>query len=165
MIFDTQRLLVRKLSFDDFEPFHKMQTNRNVMRFVRAKVMTYEDNKKDLMTIIEKYYTPNNDFWIYAIEQKINNTFVGTVAFVKDEKYDEIGYRFLEEFWNNGYGTEIIKGMVWYAGEIKLPSLIAYVSPENSASEKIIISAGFKFDKTVICNDLHIPENKYILEL
>jgi len=165
MIFETERLLVRKLSFDDLEPFHEMQSNRNVMRFVRAKIMSYEDNKKDLKDIIEKYSKPTNNFWIYAIERKSDTIFVGTIAFVKDEGYDEIGYRFLEKYWKNGYGTEILKGMVLYAQKIKLPSLIAYVSPNNVGSEKIIKGAGFKFLESVMCEDLGIPENKYILEL
>lgn len=165
MIFETERLFVRKLTFSDLEPFHEMQSNRNVMRFVMAKKMTYEENKKDLKDVIEKYDKPNNDFWIYAIERKSDNAFVGTVAFVKDEGDDEIGYRFLEKYWKNGYGSEIIVGMISYARQIQLPSLIAYVSPDNVGSEKIIKGANFKFIKTVMCDDLNIPENKYILEL
>ncbi len=165
MIFETERLLVRKLSFDDFEPFHKMQSNRNVMRFVRAKKMTYEDNKKDLFDVIEKYGKPNNNFWIYAVERKLDKVFVGTIAFVKDGVDDEIGYRFLEKFWNIGFGTEIIKGMVLYAKLNCILKLVAYVSPENTASEQMIKNAGFKYFKTIICEDLQIPESKYILEL
>lgn len=142
-----------------------MQSNKNVMRFVRAKVMTHDDNKKDLKDVIEKYDVPKNDFWIYAIERKYDNSFVGTIAFVKDGKDDEIGYRFLEEYWGNGYGSEIIDGMIKHAKKIKISSLIAYVSPDNRASEKIIKGANFKFIKSIICEDLGIPENKYILEL
>lgn len=165
MIFKTERLLVRKLTFDDLQPFHKMQSNKNVMRFVRVKIMTYEDNVKDLKDVIEKYDKPANDFWIYAVERILDRTFVGTVAFVKDGKDDEIGYRFLEEYWRNGYGSEIIKGMILYAKEIKLPKLIAYVSPENKGSEKILKNADFEFLESVHCEDLNIPENKYQLIL
>ncbi|PHR72231.1 MAG: GNAT family N-acetyltransferase [Lutibacter sp.] len=165
MIFETERLFVRKLAFTDFESFHEMQSNKNVMRFVRAKVMTYDDNKKDLKDVIEKYDNPTNDFWIYAVERKSDSVFVGTIAFVKDKKDDEIGYRFLEKYWGNGYGTEIIQGMISYAKKIKFPSLIAYVSPDNIGSEKIIKGANFTFLESVLCEDLGIPENKYILEL
>ena len=165
MIFETERLFVRKLVATDFEPFHEMQSNKNVMRFVRAKEMTYKDNEKDLKDVIEKYEKPTNDFWIYAIERKSDANFVGTVAFVKDENDDEIGYRFLEKYWGNGYGTEILNGMIAYAQKIKLPSLIAYVSNDNIGSEKIIKRANFTFIKSVMCEDLGIPENKYILKL
>ncbi len=165
MIFETERLFVRKLVLTDFEPFHEMQSNRNVMRFVRAKSMTFEENKKDLKDVIEKYDKANNDFWIYAIDRKSDGVFVGTVAFVKDGDDDEIGYRFLEKYWSNGYGTEIMDGVIVYAQKIKLPSLIAYVSPDNIGSEKIIKNTNFKFMKSIICEDLGIPENKYILQL
>jgi len=135
------------------------------MRFVRAKKMNYEENKKDLKDVIAKYDKPNNDFRIYAVECLSDKTFVGTVAFVKYDTDDEIGYRFLEKYWEKGYGTEVLQGMIDYAKKMKLPHLVAYVSPDNIASEKIIKNAGFTFVKSVICEDLKIPENKYILKL
>lgn len=165
MIFKTERLLVRKLKFSDLEPFHEMQSNSKVMRFVRAKKMDYEGNKKDLKEVIAKYDKPNNDFWIYAVERLSDKAFVGTVAFVKYDIDDEIGYRFLEKYWGKGYGTEVLQGMINYAKKIKLPHLIAHVSPDNIASEKIIKNAGFEYLESVICKDLKIPENKYMLKL
>lgn len=98
-IFETERLNVRKFKLSDFEPFHKMQSNSNVMQYVRAKAMTFQENKEELPKLIEFYDKPNNDFWIYAIERKKDKLFVGTIAFVKDENNDdETGYRFLEKY-------------------------------------------------------------------
>lgn len=166
MIFETGRLIVRKLKNEDFEPFHEMQSNPNVMRFVRGKPMTYEENKKELPDLIGKYDKPTNDFWIYAIERKKDSEFIGTIAFVKnDEGEDEIGYRFLEKYWRNGYAKEILNGMIVYARNIGFTKLIACVAPENIASEKIIKSSGFKFQKIIFAEDLGINELKYILEI
>lgn len=143
-----------------------MQSNAKVMKFVRAKKMTYQENKKDLKNVIEKYdLVDNNNFWIYAVERMYDNAFVGTVAFVKYDTENEIGYRFLEKYWGKGYGTEIVNGMVLHAKKLQLPSLVAYVSPKNIGSETIIKNLGFTFVKSVICKDLNIPENKYILKL
>ena len=70
------------------------------MQYVRGKAMTYEENRKELPTLIKKYEDPENDFWIYAVERKEDSNFVGTVALVKDDQDDdEIGYRFLEKYW------------------------------------------------------------------
>ena len=46
IIFETQRLIVRKLLLSDLEPFHEMQSNINVLQYVRVKAMTFEENTK-----------------------------------------------------------------------------------------------------------------------
>jgi RimJ/RimL family protein N-acetyltransferase len=166
MIFETNRLLVRKLRIADFKAFHEMQSNLKVMQYVRGTAMTFEENKEELPKLIDFYSNPENDFWIYAIERKEDATFVGTVALVKDDEHnDEIGYRFLEKYWENGYGFEIVGGLIDYCKKIGLPSIIACVAIKNKASIKIIEKLGFKFIKNFTSDDLKIPERKYILEL
>lgn len=164
-IYETERLLVRKLVIDDLEAFHEMQGNANVMRFVKPTVLSYEENKTDLKRVIALYDKPNNDFFIYAIERKEDNVFIGSVALVKDEEDDEIGYRFLEKYWRLGYGSEVAKGLVAYCDRNNFEKLIAYVAVENSASRKIIGNLGFQFVKDTFCKELGIPEKKYELIL
>ncbi len=165
LIYETECLLVRKLVIDDLEPFHEMQGNANVMRFVRPTVLSYEENKADLKRVIDLYNVPNNDFFIYAIERKADSIFVGSVALVKDEGDDEIGYRFLEKYWGLGYGSEVVKGLIAYSKNIGIEKLIAYVALENVASRKIIEKLGFQFIDDTLCEELGIPEKKYKLEL
>lgn len=165
-IYTTKRLLVRKLIPEDFEPFHQMQSNINVMKFVRGKPMTYDENKAELPKLIEFYDKKGNDFWIYAIVRKEDNTFVGTVALVKDKNNaDEIGYRFLERYWGNGYGTEVFQGLIEYCKLIGLEKIIACVASDNKASLRMIKNEGFEFVENFISDDLNIPEQKYKLEL
>lgn len=165
-IYTTKRLLVRKLIMDDFEPFHKMQSNINVMKFVRGKPMTYAQNKDELPKLIEFYDKKDNDFFIYAIIRKEDEVFVGTVALVKDKNNDdEIGYRFLEEYWGNGYGSEVFEGLLDYCKSIGLTKIIGCVATENKASLKILNNSGFQFVENFVSEDLNIPEQKYILNL
>ncbi len=166
LIFETKRLIVRKLKLDDFEPFHEMQSNFKVMQYVRDKAMTFQENMDELPKLIGFYDKPDNDFWIYAIERKKDSVFVGTIAFVKDENNDdEIGYRFLKKYWGNGFGTEIVNGMIKYYKKAGFIKLIACVANDNIASAKIIKNAGFKFIKDFVSDDLKIPEQKFELIL
>ena len=48
MIFETERLLVRKLVLDDLEAFHEMQSNDNVMQFVDGETKTFEEHLVEL---------------------------------------------------------------------------------------------------------------------
>ena len=166
IIFETQRLIVRKLLLSDLESFHEMQSNINVLQYVRVKAMTFEENTKELTELIEKYANIETDFWIYAVERKLDYKFVGTCALIKDSnKEDEIGYRFLEKYWKLGYGLEICKGIINYCSLVGIPKLIAYVADENNASIKIVESCHFKFVKKVFESTLKITETKYELNL
>ena len=166
MIFETERLFVRKLIKEDLIAFHEMHANSNVMQYVSEKVMTYEENEKDLNEVIAFYDKQNNDFWIYAVVRSLDKKFVGTVALVKDKNdEDEIGYRFLEKYWGNGFGKEIVKGLIKHTKNIGFSKLIACVSPDNIASEKIIKNYGFELVTSYISDDLKILERKYKLIL
>ena len=166
IIFETQRLIVRKLLLSDLQPFHEMQSNINVMQYVRVKEMTFDENTKELAELIGKYAHIENDFWIYAIEKKLDHKFVGTCALIKDSnKEDEIGYRFLEKYWKLGYGLEICKGIINYCSLVGMPKLIAYVADDNNASIKIVESCYFQFVKKVYDPTLKITETKYELNL
>ena len=144
MIFETNRLLVRKLDPEDLTGFHEMQSNPNVMKFVDKNPKSLKEHQLELENLISKYNENGNDFWIYAIDRKTDSIFIGTVAFVKDDKDDEIGYRFIEDFWGKGYGLEICNGILQYAKLIGKNKLIGYVVEENVASLKILEKVGFK---------------------
>lgn len=165
MIFETERLLIRQLKIDDLLPFHKMQSNPLVMQYATGEPKNLEENKIELENLIKKYTKKGNDFWIYAIERNSDNEFIGTVALVKDTDDDEIGYRFLQKYWGNGYGSEVCKGLILYARTIGIKKLIGYAVDVNLGSSKILEKSGFKPVKKFISKDINLPETKYELYL
>ena len=163
MIFETERLQVRKLILEDLHSFHKMQSNPNVMRYADGEVNTLTAHSIELSTLINKYTLPENDFWIYAIERKEDLFFVGTVALVKDGDDDEIGIRFLEEYWSLGYGTEVCYSLLQYCKQIGIQRIVASVVDLNKASAKILKRLGFKQVRRFINQEMQLPETKYEL--
>ncbi len=144
MIFETERLLVRQLIESDLEGFHEMQSDPEVMKYVDGEPKSLSEHQKELQELIGLYAKRNNEFIIYAIERKLDYQFVGTVALVKDDhSNDEIGYRFSKKYWGQGFGFEIVQGLVRYCISISKEKLIAYVSPENKSSERILQKVGF----------------------
>jgi len=145
MIFTTQRLIIRNLKAEDFEGFHEMQNDPEVMKYTGSPVQTAQENKQDLDRVIKLYDKTDNVFWVWAIERKLDGAFVGTCAIVRDdprqnyEAKDEIGYRFLRSYWGNGYGNEITEGLLKFAfTEFGKELLIAEVDELNAASVKIL---------------------------
>lgn len=148
MIFNTQRLSVRALSFEDLDLFHKMQNDQAVMKYIGGKTYSLEENKKDLLNILKFYENPKNDFWVWAITLKDSSNFIGTIALVRNEKDEyEIGYRLLKEYWRQGYGKEVTNGLIKYAFEVKkIKEIVAYVDKNNITSVRILDST-FNFIK------------------
>ena len=166
IIFETKNLLVRKLLMSDLNSFHAMQSNPKVMQYADGEVKSLEAHESELKDLIQFYTKEENNFWIYAIERKVDTEFVGTVALVKDDKNDdEIGFRFLEKYWKNGYGLEICKGLILYSNSIHIPKLIGYVTDVNVASAKILLKCNFEVTKKGIDSTSKLPETKYELRL
>ena len=140
MIFETDRLLVRRLSERDLDGFHDMQSNPEVMRHVGGRAMTLEENVTDLRSLIAAYTTPKNDFWVWAVERRSDGAFLGTCALVVNGQDEhEIGFRFREKFWGNGYGKELIPALLQYGlTKMDLRRLVAYVDRDNAGSVRIL---------------------------
>jgi RimJ/RimL family protein N-acetyltransferase len=165
MIFKTERLIVRKLILNDLDSFHEMQSNPKVMQFATGEVKSLNEHSLELEELINKYEIEDNNFWIYAIVDSVSNKFIGTLALVKDGLDDEIGYRFLEKYWGNGYGFEICEGTIQYCKEIGIKKLVGSVVDKNIASSKILEKLNFKAVKKFISEDIKLPETKYELIL
>lgn len=165
MIFETKNLLVRKLKLTDVNDFFNLESNPKVLQYATGNVKTMAACKVELKELIEKYDKPKNDFWIYAIERKLDKNFIGTVALVKDTIDDEIGYRFIESYWGNGYATEVCEGLISYCKLVGMKKIVGYVVDKNIASAKILKRFNFTEIKKFISEDIGLPETKYELNL
>lgn len=167
MLFQTARLNIRLLTMDDLLPFHEMQGNDKVMRYAdpSGKGHTFEENKIDLKSVIDHYKKPKNLFWVWAIDRKSDGEFIGTGAIIVDEKQEaELGCRFLEKYWGNRYGTEILEGLIKYGFEqMKLKALYANVDILNIASLKILEKSPLKFVKEEWNDDFKSNDRFYHL--
>ena len=165
MIFETKRLLVRKLKTTDLQSFFKLESNPKVLQYATGEVKTIDACKIELKDLISKYENNANEFFIYAIVQKTNNEFVGTLALVKDNEDDEIGYRFIQEYWGKGYATEICEGLITYCKSVGMKKIVGYVVDKNRASAKILKKYNFIEVNKFISEDIGLPETKYELIL
>ncbi|TDQ23818.1 GNAT family N-acetyltransferase [Tenacibaculum caenipelagi] len=166
MIFETKRLLIRKLQVVDIESFYELESNPKVLQYATGEPKNLEESKEDLDQLIIRYDNKENDFFIYAIERKSDKEFIGTVALVKDEEgNDEIGYRFIEKYWGKGYATELCEGLIEYCKSIGIKKLIGCVADVNVASAKILKRFNFVAIEKFISEDIGLPETKYELIL
>lgn len=154
MIFETERLLVRKLAETDIDDFHALQQDRDVMRYIR-KPMNKLESTRELKRFIDCYTDSAQTFLIWAVIEKLENSFIG-ICGVYRNKWDEneLAYRFLARHWGNGYGQETLNGLIDHCLEVlKLPVLTAYVHEENTRSIRVA-EKYMNYVKTVYSEDV-----------
>ena len=155
MFFETDRLFTRELALEDISVFNEMQKNINVMKYIIGRAKTEEENIRELQKIINSYKNLNSDFLVMAVVRKSDNQFIGTCAIVKNEDDEhEIGYRFLQKYWGNGFGKEILEGLIEYSlTYMNLGKIVAYVYAVNGASVKILDNSQMNFVREYYDND------------
>lgn len=145
-VFETRRLIVRNLVESDFEAFHEMQSDEEVMRYTTGRALDESENRRQLRMCIDSYSKQGNDFWVWAVVRKDDGRLVGTCAVVPNESRPEIGYRLLRRCFGMGFGQEICDGLVEYCiHEQKLDEIIAFTDVRNVASTKILDRSPLRF--------------------
>jgi RimJ/RimL family protein N-acetyltransferase len=136
-LFETERLKVRFLTFNDLTAFVDLQSNPDVMKFTGTPAMSAEACEINLKELIEHCYDPSDGFQIWAVE--FNSEMIGTCALIQNEKGNELGYRFRKKYWGQGFGSEITAALIEYALiTLNQNSVWAEVDVDNKASVKIL---------------------------
>lgn len=147
LIFETERLIVRTFSHADTDDFFKINGDETVVRYIR-KALTKEASDKFLNENI-LFYQQNPKLGRWAVDEKTTNKFVGSFALIplpfEDERDKlQIGYALLPEEWGKGYATELTSaGILFYFYNHALDELHAITTPENIASQKVLLKCGF----------------------
>ncbi|MDP6685064.1 MAG: GNAT family N-acetyltransferase [Candidatus Marinimicrobia bacterium] len=149
-ILETDRLLLREISKDDYEGLFQLHSDPIVQKY------TGEPPVKTISEIINgtkertfKDYKTHG-FGRWAVIVKSTDQFTGWAGLKYLPEFDEIdlGYRFLPEFWGKGIATEASKAIIKYGFEIlKIEKIIAVAMVGNTASIKVMEKAGMIFDK------------------
>ena len=149
MIFETERLYVRPYTMDDFPDFFSMNSNEEVMRYIRPT----QDRGKSMeffKKILADYERlPGLGRW--AMHTRIDDRFVGSFAVIPVENSADIqiGYSLSKENWGLGYASEALKGCLRYVFDnLKLEKVVGITEAENLGSQKVLLKNGFVFDHT-----------------
>lgn len=149
MYFKTKRLVARRLEKKDFQAFHEMQSNENVMKFIIGKAKSRDENTEEFERIIGNYNKEYLELLVLAISDKNDgqSNLLGTCAIVKNENEEyELGYRFIEKNWGNGYGLEILDGLIKYClNDLGIKDIIAIVNKDNTPSIKMLDASAMNY--------------------
>ncbi len=145
LIFETERLIVRQYNLQDAGIFFLLNSNEEVMRYIRP-VVSKEDSYKFLVQNIWQYADyPKTGRW--AVTEKTSNCFVGSFSLLvmdNDKNKLHIGYALLPDFWGRGYASELLKqGIGYFFNNHPFDQLYAITEIHNVPSQKVLLKAGF----------------------
>ena len=156
LIFETERLIVRRYTIDDKENFYSLVGNEDVMRYIRA-TQNKEGSEKFLLENIE-FYNQHPQMGRWGVEEKTTGKFIGSFAiiFIPNTDLIQLGYSLKKEEWGKGYATELSKaGLKYVFEEMKLPHIYAIIETANTASENVLLKAGFQHEKDYMEGEKH----------
>jgi [ribosomal protein S5]-alanine N-acetyltransferase len=149
-VIDTGRLLLRRFVLDDLDAFYELGARPEIIRYAQSAPLASREAALQFM-----HAAPFNDYATYgygrfACVWKPTGAVIGFsgIKYVAEIDENELGYRFLPEFWGLGLATEAGRASVEFArSELGLERLVAMVHPENVASARVLTKLDFSIEK------------------
>lgn len=146
-VLQGDRILLRRIIEEDIEDIFKIYSDPEVAKY--DWYYPIEDLDKALAIIEnfdEAYYEKEEITW--GVARKSDNKIIGYCClgdFDDTSRRCEIGYGFMREEWNKGYGTETVKALVKFAFEkMNINRLEGTVTLGNEPSVKVLKKCGFE---------------------
>lgn len=165
IILTTKRLRLEKIGEDHKKDLFRLLSNSKVHKYFPRPLNDIE--AEEFYDKIQSRYK-SDGFCFWAVIRTGDETFLGICGLfsqIIDGKSEvEVGYRFSDEFWGQGYGPEAAKGCIEYAKErLKLESVISLIRSVNLQSIRVAEKNGLKLEKEVMFHNR--PHNLYRIPL
>ena len=146
MIIETNRLILREYTLDDYDDLYKIISDPEVMKYY-PKPYDEKGAKRWIEWSIQNY--KNHGFGWWAIILKETNEYIGdcgiTIQNINNEMLPEVGYHLSKHHWRKGYAKEAGKAVIeWAFKNTNYTSLYSYMNAENIASYSTAASIGMK---------------------
>ncbi len=141
---ETERLRLRLFTHDDLQVMFKLNTDPDVIKYADTPVKDMEEAEQRLeqgpLFDYAKY-----GYGRFAVELKETGKVIGFcgIKYLPEIDLPEVGFRYLQEYWGRGIGTEAAKACVEFArDDLKIKKLVALIIPENIGSIKVAEKLG-----------------------
>ncbi len=145
---ETERLLLRKLQLGDvYEYYERLFGDGDVAQFMLFDPhQTIMESLEDVQQKLKRYDEEN--FYCWGVELKEEGGLMGLVELLRfDEQADTCSFVYMLgcNYWNQGYGTELLQAVFRFAfEELEVERILADHMTPNIASGKAMEKAGMK---------------------
>jgi RimJ/RimL family protein N-acetyltransferase len=145
-VIETERLLLRPWREADREPFFRICSDPQVMRYFPA-VLTRQES--DLLADRIEEQWKQNGFTFYAAEWRETAQFIGFIGIARTPftahftPCVEIGWRLAAACWNRGVATEGARAALRHAfDDLGMREIVAFTVPANLPSRRVMEKIG-----------------------
>ena len=146
MMFETERLIVRRLAEDDLDAMFAIYGDADTMRWVDDGVPLTRELCEEWVAVTYSNYATRG-YGMSALVLRATGAVVGFCGLVHpgSQQTPELKYALLREHWGHGLATEVARAMIAY-GEMafEMKRIIATVAAANVASIRVLEKAGLK---------------------
>ena len=142
----TTRLLLRQWTEDDFRPFSKLCSDKDVMQFF-PKLQTQDESFKMAAKI--QSLISERGWGLWAVEIPVQHPFIGFVGLhipksnMPFSPCVEIGWRLARQHWGRGYATEAAKEALKFAFDtLSLNEVVSFTTLANERSLSVMQKIG-----------------------
>ncbi len=141
----TKRLFISQITSNDVELIYNIFTDPVCIRFIGDRgIRTPSDAEHYIKEKFQDHYR-NNGFAMYKVSLK-NSIGIGICGLIRRQENSppDLGFAFVTEYRGGGYCTEAGSAILNYEqGKRSFTSILAYTSPENIASKRVLGKLGF----------------------
>ena len=144
MVLETQRLMLRELTQDDYDALCRILKDEKVM-------VAYEGAFSDAVVQqwLDRQLARDRQwgFGLWAAVLKETGEVIGQCGLTmqpwKDQEVLEIGYLFQRRYWHQGYATEAARVCKRYAFDVlKAEEVCSIIRDTNTASQRVALRNG-----------------------
>ena len=146
MVLETERLLLRELTMDDFDDLHAILSDPESMKHYPSP-FSPERTTRWVQWNIDNYATYG--FGLWAVVCKEDGRMIGdcgiTMQNINGAMQPEVGFHINKRYGCKGYATEAATAVAKYAFEhLRLPELYCYQKYTNLPSQRVAEKLGMK---------------------
>lgn len=146
MILETERLLLREYTMEDFDAIHEILSDAETMQHYPKP---YDEAMTRRWIQWNRQHYREHGFGIWAVILKTTGEFIGdcglTLQNIDGEQLPEIGYHIHKRYWRRGLGSEAARAVRdWAFGNTAYDCLYSYMKYTNAASAATAMANGMK---------------------
>ena len=115
-------------------------------------------SERDVLTSLadKERHWARHGFGMWLMRDRETGEMVGRgglqwTAYVRDLDEVEAGWSVIPERWGEGLATELALASVEVAfGPLDLDQIVAFTLPDNAASRRVMVKAGFVYDRDIL---------------
>src|SRR5210317_100320 len=141
---ETERLRLRLFTLDDLPVMYLLNSDPDVIKYADEPVKDMQEARERLEKGPLADYR-NYGYGRFAVELKETGKVIGFcgIKYLLEIGLNEVGYRYMKEYWGQGIGTEAARVCVEFAREdLQISKLIALIIPENAGSIRVAEKLG-----------------------